>query len=69
MFEDAPNGVEAALAAGMHVVWVPHEMCLKTDVVSSVKPTLQLHSLADFKPEQFGLPPFSADDSTTVNHT
>lgn len=56
MFEDAPNGVEAALAAGMQVAMVPHpqmdrELCKQA--------TLVIDSLNDFQPEMFGLPPFS----------
>lgn len=55
VFEDAPNGVSAARAAGMQVVMVPDshvpiEMCSDATQV--------LSSLENFKPEQFGLPPF-----------
>lgn len=55
VFEDAPNGVKAATTAGMQCVMVPDEhvppeMCtLATQVLKSLK---------DFKPEDFGLPPF-----------
>ncbi len=55
VFEDAPNGVAAAVAAEMPVVmvpgpWIPDEMTKKADLV--------LKDLRDFKPELFGLPPF-----------
>jgi len=62
VFEDAPNGVEGALAAGMQVVWVPDPKCIETITKSGgtiPQPTLTLASLEDFDPEMFGLPPFS----------
>lgn len=56
MFEDAPNGVEAAHAAGMQCVWIPLKEINKQ--THQHMATLVLDSLEEFKPEMFGLPPF-----------
>ncbi|KAL3191441.1 hypothetical protein MRX96_059820 [Rhipicephalus microplus] len=55
VFEDAPKGVTAALAAGMQVVLIPDP---RMDEENRRRATLCIASLLDFKPEQFGLPPF-----------
>ncbi|XP_048746881.1 pseudouridine-5'-phosphatase-like [Ostrea edulis] len=56
VFEDAPNGVEAAHAAGMQCVWIPLKEINKQ--THQHMATLVLDSLEEFKPEMFGLPPF-----------
>lgn len=54
VFEDSVAGIQAANAAGMQSVWVPDSRMPKNSVQSSIV----LKSLQEFKPEQFGLPPF-----------
>lgn len=56
VLEDSPNGVQAAISAGMQVVMVP------ADYISQEqrsKATIAINSLEDFKPELFGLPPYA----------
>lgn len=57
VFEDAPNGVRAACAANMQSVMVPEDY-VSEELRKGA--TIVLKSLADFKPEMFGLPPFTS---------
>jgi len=58
VFEDAPNGVKAALNAGMQVVMVPDPMLPKSYSETSGA-TLVVDSLEKFQPEKFGLPSYA----------
>jgi pseudouridine 5'-phosphatase len=55
VFEDAVNGVKAALAAKMQCVHIP-ESELPQELQKEA--TLVIKSLEEFQPEMFGLPPF-----------
>ena len=55
VFEDAPNGVQAAISAGMQVVMVPDPIVPEEKRKLATK---VIDSLLDFKPEEFGLPKF-----------
>ncbi|PNW79118.1 hypothetical protein CHLRE_09g401330v5 [Chlamydomonas reinhardtii] len=57
VFEDAPNGVEAARAGGMRVVMAPYPG-LPQEHVTGCGATQVLPSLEAFNPEEWGLPPF-----------
>ncbi|EJW74187.1 tRNA-specific adenosine deaminase 2 [Wuchereria bancrofti] len=63
VFEDATNGVYAAIAAGMHVVMVPDLTYMKIPDELQNKINLILRSLEDFKPESIGLPAYDRDNS------
>ncbi|KAK0566995.1 hypothetical protein OC861_002957 [Tilletia horrida] len=58
VFEDGLPGVEAGLAAGMKVVWVPDENLKAITPASEVGAHQVLNSLLDFRPEEWGLPAF-----------
>jgi len=59
VFEDAPLGLEAAVAAKMRCVLVPSLPENLLDQAVLAKATLKLNSLEQFVPEQFGLPAYS----------
>lgn len=54
VFEDSPSGVQAGIRAGMQVVMVPDKV---TDEDKEWA-TIVLKSLEEFRPEDFGLPPY-----------
>ncbi|CAL8071584.1 unnamed protein product [Calicophoron daubneyi] len=63
VFEDSPLGVQAGVAAGMHVIWVPQPQEPPGDVpdtmsASSASHVTRIPTLLEFKPEMFGIPPF-----------
>lgn len=66
VFEDSGNGVRSAIAAGMPVVMIPDLtfMEIPDDIRGKISSILK--SLEDFKPENFGLPPFNVEN--TMKH-
>lgn len=60
VFEDAKPGVQAAKRAGMNVVWVPDPnlKALLKESDEDIGATQTIDSLLDWKPEQWGLPPY-----------
>ncbi|KAI0292711.1 HAD-like domain-containing protein [Multifurca ochricompacta] len=67
VFEDAILGVQSGKRAGMNVVWIPDENLLGVGPSQiTERPDRVLHSLEDFVPEDWGLPPF---DNTPKNRS
>lgn len=58
VFEDAENGIRAALAAEMKVVFVPSLPIHAYNPEVVKQSTVILDSLLRFEPTAFGLPPF-----------
>ncbi|VDP91268.1 unnamed protein product [Echinostoma caproni] len=63
VFEDSPLGVEAAVKAGMQVVWVSQPEEPPGDAPETIAPAdrhrvTRYQSLLDFEPQRFGLPAF-----------
>ncbi|KAJ8929067.1 hypothetical protein NQ314_018263 [Rhamnusium bicolor] len=59
VFEDAPNGVQGALSAGMQVVMIPN-IRVPYDIWRTA--TLRLDSFDFMVPGAFGLPPFPSEE-------
>lgn len=58
VFEDAPSGVEAAVNAGMQVIWIP-DVNLDRDEKHEAMSARILTSMEHFEPGDFGLPVYS----------
>ncbi|KAF8444797.1 HAD-like protein [Boletus edulis BED1] len=60
VFEDAIPGVEAGKRAGMSVVWVPDPNLLAMEYSGKHIPDETLRSIEEFRPEEWGLPPYDS---------
>ncbi|KAF5346313.1 hypothetical protein D9758_011484 [Tetrapyrgos nigripes] len=58
VFEDALPGMQAGKRAGMNVIWVPDPNLLDVEYTGKEKADQTLESLEDFRPEEWGLPPY-----------
>jgi pseudouridine-5'-monophosphatase len=65
VFEDAPTGVQAGVAAGMNVVMVP-DANLDKSHIEGLGAAAVLGSLEQFVPEHWGLPAYSSSSSSTA---
>ncbi|EJD02672.1 HAD-like protein [Fomitiporia mediterranea MF3/22] len=59
VFEDAIPGVQAAKRAGMNAVWVADSSLLEVEYSGIYKADEILHSLEEFDPAKWGLPPYA----------
>ncbi|KAH8551570.1 HAD-like domain-containing protein [Umbelopsis sp. PMI_123] len=70
VFEDAINGIEAGLAANMHVIWIPDINLLEMNGKDNDHGAAQvLESMAHFDPEHFSLPAFKSNDHSKPTET
>lgn len=71
VFEDSPEGVRAAKAAGMKVIWVPlpqiRQELAKSNTDLGADEVLE--SLLEFDPTKYGLPPLAAAAKTNGSAT
>ncbi|KAI8981547.1 HAD-like domain-containing protein [Pilobolus umbonatus] len=58
VFEDAVNGIQAALNAHMNVVWIPDQNIRDLTGEEKHGATMVLHSMEDFIPEKVSLPAY-----------
>nr|XP_006820918.1 PREDICTED: (DL)-glycerol-3-phosphatase 1-like [Saccoglossus kowalevskii] len=58
VFEDAANGIQSALAAGMNTVFMPDKNLEKNSPFWAEGYQLLIETMEDFVPEEWGLPPY-----------
>ena len=59
VFEDAPSGVQAGVAAGMNTIMVP-DPNLNKDLIQGLGAAAVLSSLEQLDLQQWGLPPYDS---------
>ncbi|KAG9023027.1 hypothetical protein FS837_006037 [Tulasnella sp. UAMH 9824] len=60
VLEDSTNGLEAGQRAGMKTIWVPDEKLRALAPNETYGADCILESLEQFKPEEWGLPPYNS---------